>query len=293
MHLPLPAGARGPAQVDAPGDNEPMTQPAWPRAADPSRRIGRAVEFHPEIGSTNDRAREALGESGGEGLAVVADLQTAGRGRRGRSWQSPAGVSLMVSVGFRPRREPSRAGLLGLSAALAVRDACAAELRGHDLLVKWPNDVVTADGLKVAGLLVETALEDGRLAAAVIGAGINVNWPRAEMPPDVRDRATSLLELRGEPVDRVGLLRRLLVALDGEVAALEGGASPVARHESVSAVLGRGVTVDLGAERLDGRAAGISDEGYLLLDTAAGRVALSIGEVVGVREEPMPMGAGA
>ena len=261
MHLPLPAGARGPAQVDAPGDNEPMTQPAWPRAADPSRRIGRAVEFHPEIGSTNDRAREALGESGGEGLAVVAELQTAGRGRRGRSWQSPAGVNLMVSVGFRPRIEPSRAGLLGLSAALAVRDACAAELRGHDLLVKWPNDVVTADGLKVAGLLVETALEDGRLAAAVIGAGINVNWPRAEMPPDVRDRATSLLEL--------------------------------ARHESVSAVLGRGVTVDLGAERLDGRAAGISDEGYLLLDTAAGRVALSIGEVVGVREEPMPMGAGA
>jgi BirA family biotin operon repressor/biotin-[acetyl-CoA-carboxylase] ligase len=164
---------------------------------------------------------------------------------------------------------------------------------GHDLLVKWPNDVVTADGLKVAGLLVETALEDGRLSEAVIGAGINVNWPRGDMPPDVRERATSLLELRGEPVERIGLLRRLLTALDGEVEALERGASPVARLEALSAISAQLVSVDLGAERLDGRAAGISDEGFLLLDTDAGRVALSIGEVVGVLEEPMAQRPGA
>ena len=275
-----------------PGHNVAMTQPDWLTAADASRRIGRTVEFHPEIGSTNDRAREALHGSDGDGLAVVADLQTAGRGRRGRSWQSPPSVNLMVSVALRPRIEPGRAGLLGVAAALAVRDACAAEVPGHDLLIKWPNDVVTVDGLKLAGLLVETALEDGRLSEAVIGAGINVNWPRGEMPPDVRERATSLLELRGEPVERVGLLGRLLTALDGEVAALERGASPVARLETVSAISGQRVTVDLGAERLDGRAAGISDEGFLLLDTDAGRVALSIGEVVGVLEEPMPTGAG-
>jgi BirA family biotin operon repressor/biotin-[acetyl-CoA-carboxylase] ligase len=283
--------ARG--RVDVHGHNVPMTQPTWLMAADSSRRIGRAVEFHPEIGSTNDRAREALREPDGEGLAVVADLQTAGRGRRGRSWQSPTGVNLMVSIGLRPRIEPGRAGLLGIAAALAVRDACAAEVPGHELLVKWPNDVVTADGLKVAGLLVETALEDGRLSEAVVGAGINVNWPRGDMPPDVRARATSLLELRGEPVERVGLLRRLLSSLDREVAALEGGASPVARLESVSAISGQRVSVDVGTERLDGRAAGISDEGFLLLDTDAGRVALSIGEVVGVLEEPMTMGAGS
>jgi BirA family biotin operon repressor/biotin-[acetyl-CoA-carboxylase] ligase len=268
--------------MDVPGDNAPMTEGSWPMAADPSRRIGHSVEYHAEIGSTNDRAREALQEPGGDGLAVVADLQTAGRGRRGRSWASPAGVNLMVSVGLRPRLEPAAAGLLGIVSALAVRDACAAELPGAELRVKWPNDVVAADSRKLAGLLVETTLEDGRLADAVIGTGINVNWRRAEMPDDVAARATSLLELGGTVVDRVALLARLLEALDAEMAALERGESPVARLASVSALDGRRVTVDLGADRLDGRAAGISDEGLLLLDTELGRVALAIGEVTSV-----------
>jgi BirA family biotin operon repressor/biotin-[acetyl-CoA-carboxylase] ligase len=277
--------------MDAPGDNAPMNEPAWPMAADPTRRIGRAVEFHPEIGSTNDRAREALRDPGGEGLAVVADLQTAGRGRRGRTWESPAGANLMVSVALRPRLEPAASGLLGIAAALAVRDACAAVVPSEQLQVKWPNDVVATSGLKVAGLLVETSLEDGRLAEAVIGMGINANWPRAAMPPEIRARATSLAELVGAPVDRVDLLRRLLDALDAEVAALEAGASVVERLQAVSAIDGRQVAVDLGAEQIEGTAAGISDQGLLLLDTDAGRVALAIGEVVAVRDAPVAAGA--
>ena len=252
-------------------------------AADPARRIGRAVEFHARIGSTNDRAREALSQPNGDGLAVVADLQTAGRGRRGRAWESPAGLNLMVSVAIRARLDPPAAGLLGIAAALSVRDACAAEVPARGLQMKWPNDVVDAEGLKVAGLLVETALEDGRLAEAVIGMGINVNWPRSEMPPEVRERATSLRELAGRQIDRVGLLGRLLDALDAEVAALEAGNSPVDRVRAISAIDGLQVTVDLGTEQIAGVAAGISDEGFLLLDTEAGRLALAIGEVVAVR----------
>jgi BirA family transcriptional regulator, biotin operon repressor / biotin---[acetyl-CoA-carboxylase] ligase len=276
--------------LDVPGHNVAMTQEAWPMAADPARRLGRAVEFHAQIGSTNDRAREALSRPDGEGLAVVADLQTAGRGRRGRTWVSPAGVNLMVSVGLHTQLDPPAAALLGIASALAVRDACAAEVPGHDLQVKWPNDVVDADGLKIAGLLVETALEDGRLAEAVIGTGINVNWPRAEMPDEVRARATSLRELAGRPVDRVTLLGRLLDALDAEVAALGTGRSPVERLREVSSIDGLRVTVDLGTEQVDGTAAGISDEGFLLLDTHAGRLALAIGEVVAVRTEPVAVG---
>jgi biotin-(acetyl-CoA carboxylase) ligase len=91
----------------------------------------------------------------------------------------------------------------------------------------------------------------------------------------------------------VTLLSRLLSALDAEVLALERGEVPVERLRAVSAIDGRMVTVDLGTERVEGRAAGISDEGYLLLDTEAGRVALSIGEVVGVRDQPLAMGAEA
>ena len=95
-------------------DNACVTDAAWSAAADPSRRIGRAVEFHAEIDSTNDRAREALDEPGvGDGLAVVADLQTAGRGRRGRTWTSPSGVNLMLSVAVRPRIEAARRGPAG------------------------------------------------------------------------------------------------------------------------------------------------------------------------------------
>ena len=274
-----------------------MNDASWSAAADPSRRIGRTVEFHDEIGSTNDRAREALAAGAGDGLAVVADLQTAGRGRRGRSWTSPAGVNLMLSVGLRPRLAAADAGLLGIAAALAVRDACAAAATGADLRVRWPNDVVTADGRKLAGLLVETALEEGRLSEAIIGCGINVNWPPAEMPDEVRDRATSLLELAGGPIDRVDLLSAVLDALDAGIAALERGESPVSRLAAVSALDGRQVTVDLGSHQMDGTAAGITEQGLLLLDTDAGRVALAVGEVVAVRDvarpEELSVGAGA
>jgi BirA family biotin operon repressor/biotin-[acetyl-CoA-carboxylase] ligase len=205
---------------------------------------------------------------------------------------SPAGVNLMFSVGLRPRFEPAAAGLLGIVAALAVRDACAAMLPGVELRVKWPNDVVAADGRKLAGLLVETSVEDGRVADAVIGAGINVNWRHADMPADVSVHATSLIELGGASVDRVALLARLLAALDAEVAGLERGESPVARLGAVSALDGRRVTVDLGTERLDGRAAGINEEGLLLLDTDLGRVALATGEVTSVAA-PDAVGADA
>jgi BirA family biotin operon repressor/biotin-[acetyl-CoA-carboxylase] ligase len=270
-----------------------MTDPAaWSRVADPARRVGRSVEFHDEIGSTNDRARSALQEPGGEGLAVVADLQTAGRGRRGRTWTSPSGRNLTVSVGVRPLLEPARAGLLGIAAAVATRDACATLTPGVMLGIRWPNDVVTGGGEKVAGLLVETAVEDGRLVEAVIGIGINVNWRREEMPPEIAARATSLADVAGRDLDRTALLSVLLDALDAELAALERGGSPVERFRSASVLDGRRVAVELGEEVLEGTAAGIADDGALLLDAAAGRIALTIGEVVSVRDAD-PMGVPA
>lgn len=270
--------------MDATGDNGRVTERDWDSAADPERRVGRVVEFHPEIGSTNDRARAAVAEPGGDGRAVVADLQTAGRGRRGRGWVSPSGVNLMVSVGLRPRLAASRAGLLGIVSAVAVRDASASLLPDDVLRVKWPNDVVAADGRKVAGLLVETAVSGDRLGEAIVGMGINVNWPAAEMPPELAGRAVSLCDLAGRPLDRVELLRRLLPALDRELTALEGGESPLERLATVSALDGRQVTVDTGSEQVDGRVAGIVEDGQLLLDTPDGRRAIAVGEVVSVRE---------
>src|SRR5438045_4062285 len=159
----------------------------WNSAEDSGRRLGGRVEFHASIGSTNDRAWELLAD-GDEGTAVVADLQTAGRGRRGRTWTSPSGVNLMVSIGVRPRLAAGDAWQLGAATALAVLDACrsAVLLIARDgLSLKWPNDVVDESGHKLAGLLLETAISDGRVGEAVLGAGINVNWRRAEMPVDL------------------------------------------------------------------------------------------------------------
>lgn len=244
------------------------------------------MEFHAEIASTNDRARAALAERGGEGLAVVADLQTAGRGRRGRTWISPPGANLLFSVGWRPAIAPRLAGLLGGSAALAARDACAALVPEARLAIRWPNDVVDADGRKVAGLLVETALEGGELTEAVVGIGINVNWLPAEMPPEIGGSATSLQVLLGSPIDRVALLGSVLGALDAEVEALERGESPLPRLRDASWLDGREVEVDTGAATIAGRVAGIADDGSLLLDAEVGRLALSVGEVVRVQEAP-------
>ena len=120
---------------------------------------------------------------------------------------------------------------------MAVRDACADVVRDADLRVRWPNDVVAADGRKLAGLLVETAVEDGRLAEAVIGIGINVNWPSADMPAEVR-RSHLAARLVGSPIDRVALLSAVLGALDAGIASLERGESPVSRLAAVSASTG-------------------------------------------------------
>jgi len=262
-----------------------MTNPAdWSRAADPARRIGHAVEFHAEIGSTNDRARAALSEPRGQGRAIVADLQTAGRGRRGRTWISPAGANLLVSTAWQPNVTPELTGLLGIAAALAVRDACHSLVPDASLAIRWPNDVVDGTGRKVAGLLVETALEHGELAEAVVGIGINVNWLPTDMPAEIREGATSLQALQGEPIDRVELLDRVLEALNSEAAALERGESPVARLRAAAWLDGRQVEIDTGTERISGVVAGIADDGSLLVDGPTGRLALTVGEVVRVVE---------
>jgi BirA family biotin operon repressor/biotin-[acetyl-CoA-carboxylase] ligase len=262
-----------------------MTEPAdWSRAADLRRIIGHAVEFHAQIESTNDRARAAMAEPGGDGLAVVADLQTAGRGRRGRTWISPAGANLLFSVAWRPNVARRLTGLVGVAAALAVRDSCASFLPDVDLAIRWPNDVVDPTGRKVAGLLVETALEGGELREAVVGIGINVNWAPSEMPAEIRDSATSLQALRRQPIDRVRLLGRVLDALDAETQGLERGVTPVPRLRVASWLDGREVEVDTGAGSITGFVAGIGDDGSLLVDAKGGRVALSVGEVVRVQE---------
>jgi BirA family biotin operon repressor/biotin-[acetyl-CoA-carboxylase] ligase len=257
-----------------------VTMTDWQRADRPRRRIGRGVEVHTSIGSTNDRARELLDEPDGEGRAVVTEQQTAGRGRRGRTWISPPGRNLMLSVAVRPQLAAADAWRLGLAAALAARSACAAMA---PVALKWPNDIVSDDGAKVGGLLLETTIGGDRVTSAVIGIGININWPRAEMPPGIAGDATSLSELAGVSIDRAELLSSLLDALDAELLAVESGHSPLARYRQACATLGTEVGVETASGRVEGRAVEIDERGALVIQAPAGRVALTSGEIVRVR----------
>jgi BirA family transcriptional regulator, biotin operon repressor / biotin---[acetyl-CoA-carboxylase] ligase len=252
---------------------------AWTDARRPGQRIAHAIEVHETIGSTNDRVRELLEHEEGEGVVVVAEEQTGGRGRLGRTWTSPAGRNLTMSVGVRPRLAAAEAWTLGLAVALAVRAACG---RLAPVELKWPNDLVAPDGRKLGGLLIETSVQGDRVQAAIIGIGINVNWPRSAMPPEL-SAATSLEELTGGEVDRVALLGAVADRLEAELLALESGRSPLARYRAACSTLGAEVIVETGEGRVEGRARAIDERGSLVIETAGTEVAVASGEVRRVR----------
>ncbi len=246
--------------------------------ARPGSRIGHRIEVHGSIGSTSDRSAELL-RGGQDGIAVVAELQTSGRGRRGRTWTSPAGVNLTMSVGVTSRLPAADGWRLGLAVALAVRSACASVA---PVALKWPNDLVDADDRKLGGVLVETTVDGEWITGAVIGIGINVNWSRAQMPAEIVERATSLAELAGAPVDRGALLGRMLASLELELEGVEGGRSPLERYRAACSTLGRQVDVETGGESVSGTAIDLDADGALLVATTDGTVAVTSGEVTRV-----------
>lgn len=186
----------------------------------------------------------------------------------------------MLSVAVRPRIPAAKAWQLGMGAALAAQAACATIAPAG---LKWPNDIVTLDGAKLGGLLIETAIDGDRISSAVFGLGINVNWSRSEMPAEIAAGASSLREVVGIEIDRVALLRSILDAFDIELVALEGGSSPLDRYRDACVTVGTDVGIDTVDGRIEGRAIGIDDGGALLVETAAGRIALTSGEIVRLR----------
>jgi BirA family transcriptional regulator, biotin operon repressor / biotin---[acetyl-CoA-carboxylase] ligase len=160
------------------------------------------LHVHTRVGSTNDVARDLALQGAPEGTTVVADAQDHGRGRRGREWLAPAGTSLLLSMIFRPATPGAETLLslrLGLAAARAIEAAASVQVR-----LKWPNDLLV-DGLKVAGILCEGAVENGRSLHLVAGIGINVSQDDDAWPPELRGQASSLESRAQEPVDRARL----------------------------------------------------------------------------------------
>ena len=211
-------------------------------------------------GSTNADMIEAA-RSGAEEQVLLTDFQSAGRGRRSRSWSAPPATSMMMSVLLRQRAPghalvPETASGLTMALGLAAIEAC--ELL-HDVrpTLKWPNDLVHEDR-KLAGVLAEAVIEGGEMTAVVIGMGLNTNWP--ELPPELSDIAVSLNHLADHPIDMVELARLTLDRFEYWLA--EEPALMRAAYVSRSATIGRDVRAELPNGEILGRAVGITPEGH-------------------------------
>ncbi len=250
------------------------------------------------IDSTNRYLLDEARAGAPEGVVAVADHQTAGRGRLGRSWEAPAGANLLLSVLLRPDIGPGDRHLATTAVALAAVDAIGSlELPGGPVgtgvSIKWPNDLVDPAGRKLAGVLAESDLApdttaEGAPAPVVVGIGINVNWPADEtdLPPELRGMAVSLRQLVGAPVDREALLGALLSCLGSRVDDLgsEAGRGRLAGDLlAACSTVGTRVRVDLPDGSFEGTAAGISPEGHLLVATGGATRTVVAGDVVHLR----------
>ena len=216
---------------------------------------------------------------------VVADHQTAGRGRLGRTWSAPPGSSLLMSVLLRPSLDVGRLHLATAVVALAASDALE-EIAGFRPDLKWPNDLLVGDR-KVAGVLAEADLGTGggtgggagRGLAVVVGIGINVNWP-AELPDELADIATAANLVTGADVDRWDLLTDMLAHLGERYGDWTRVASDYRRS---CATIGRIVRVELADETFTGTAADVTDDGHLLVDIGMCVRTVSAGDVLHLR----------
>src|SRR5690606_13617378 len=173
--------------------------------------IGRPYTFMTSVDSTNRLLRTLAEDGAPEGAVVVADAQTAGRGRRGRGWVSAPGAGIWMSVLLRPRLDPRRAGLLTLMTAVAVREAVDTAA-GVETRIKWPNDLLLGDR-KLGGILIEAAAGAGSLRYAIVGIGLNVRPPAGGFPPEAGPAAGTLAEAAGREPSRPELTAALCRSL--------------------------------------------------------------------------------
>ena len=238
---------------------------------------GKTVHFARETDSTNLWIKRLAKEGASEGTLALAEFQSAGRGRLGRSWEVPEGTSVMMSILLRPKFEPqyapTRTLVMGMAVAKAVKNL------GFDVSIKWPNDVVVSHK-KICGILTEMGVRDGKIDYAVIGVGINVNIK--EFPEEMADKATSLYLESGKEFDRSqipGLVMEAFEKYYEKFAATCDLSGLKEEYESILANYNQPVRV-LAKEPYEGVARGITDGGELLVEKTDGTiVAVSAGEV--------------
>lgn len=250
-----------------------------------TRWLAHEIHYYDAIDSTNRVAFDLARAGAVHGTAVVAEQQTAGRGRLGRAFFSPPHSNLYTSIVLRPKLTIGEAGTMILAAAIAVAEtvvlftAEAKESRAEgpsddvpEVEIKWPNDVLLR-GLKTSGILMEMSAEATRVGYAILGIGVNLNVDPADFPSEFRTTATSLQAHCGHPIDRVAFTQCLYGILEGvlDVHETRGFDSLRGRFEALFRMPGRPVEVlDMNGSTLSGVARGIAGDGALLVERADG-----------------------
>ena len=230
---------------------------------------GSNVVYYDEIDSTNNRAKEAGDNKAPHGTLFVADMQVAGKGRRGRVWQSPAGSSIYMTILLYPEISPLKAPQLTLVMAIAVAEGIK-EVTGLDTKIKWPNDIVV-NGRKICGILTEMSTEIDYINHVVIGAGINVN--QDDFPEDIRKTASSLKMELGKQVKRSELIAAIMKSFekDYEIFLKTEDLSGLQElYNSMLVNLDRDVKVLEPGNEYEAHALGINKTGELIVRTAEG-----------------------
>jgi len=228
--------------------------------------FGRSFRYYDEIESTNAEAKALANCGAPEGTVVIAEAQSAGRGRLGRRWTSPAGKGLLFSVLLRPRLPMNDAHMLTIVAAAAAAEAIEA-IAGIPVHIKWPNDLFIGDR-KAGGILMEVSGEQDEVEWVVVGIGINVNTEYSELPVALRRTATSLKVVKGEPVDRSELLASLLLSLETHYkdAVANGFDRALASFRNRDYLLHKSISVETREGPISGSASGVDDRGALLVE---------------------------
>ena len=239
---------------------------------------GCEIYYFDSIDSTNTKAKELAEEGHPSGTLVVADRQTAGKGRRGRSWESPTGIGIFMTLMLKPEINPNNASMLTLVAAMATTRAIR-RVTGVPAMIKWPNDIVM-NGKKVCGILTEMSAQFDYINHIVIGIGINVH--NEDFPEEIAKTASSLYLESGQHIHRASLIEAFLEEFEdvyAEYLKTEDMEGLMKEYDSMLVNRGRQVRVLDPKEPFEGKAMGITKKGELIVDTWESRKLVSSGEV--------------
>lgn len=240
--------------------------------------VGHPVVYEEEQESTNQTAKMLAEQGASHGTLVIAERQVSGRGRRGRTWHSPKGSGIWMSILLRPQIHPMSASMLTLVAAMAVYDAISSRVEG--CAIKWPNDIVI-NGRKVCGILTEMSSELDNIHYVVIGIGINVNTD--DFPEDIAAVAASMHVITGEYYKRAEIIADVWKSFEkyyDQFLQTENLSLMVESYNQRLVNMGRKVYIEERGSQYEGTACGIDSEGALLVEKTDGtRTAVISGEV--------------